>query len=274
MIKQTGDNNVDYTLISAYIDNECSVEEKEFVVRHIESDSNFRMLYEFEKGFTANFRKHVKKIQPTEEIIKKIKSTIESETIRRKELLVKRNKGKSPAYVYLYPIAAVLVLFLGYYIFNSLNTRNSDFVHLSHDLFTQFENNEIQLQHVNSNAEELQRILTSSAGFRVFVPELKDAELIGGTVNTMNDAKVVHFLHRKNGKLIYTMQMDRKDLMDEDKLVLHKNHRQEIADGHNWIECEKNNNDCTVIWFRNGVICSSVSKLNAKEIASVLTNYK
>lgn len=273
MITQTGDNNVDYTLISAYIDNECSIDEKEIVVRHIESDANFRFMYEFEKGFTSNFRNHVRKSKPPEDIIRKIKSLIDSETLRRMEF-IKQKSHKSPAYIYLYPIAAVLVLFLGYYIFNSLYTGNYDFVHLSHDVFTKYENNEIQIQNVNSNASDLQRILTGSAGFRVFVPELKDAELIGGTVNTMNDAKVVHFLHRKNGKLIYTMQMDRKDLMDEDKLVLHKNHRQEIADGHNWIECEKNNNDCTVIWFRNGVICSSVSKLNAKEIASVLTNYK
>ncbi len=274
MITRTGDNNVDLTLISAYIDNECSSDEKEFVVRHIESDSNFRMLYEFEKGFTVNFRKHVKKSQPSEDVIRKIKSTIDTETIRRKELLVKQKEHKSPAYMYLYPIAAVLVLFLGYYIFNSLNSGNSDFVHLSHDIFTQFENNEIQLQHLNSNAPELQKILSKAAGFSVYVPELKDAVLIGGTVNEHNNAKVAHFIYRKNDKLIYTMQMDRKDLMDEDKLVLHKNHRQEIADGHNWIECEKNNNDCTVIWFRNGVICSSVSKLDAKEIAFVLTNYK
>lgn len=274
MITQTGDNNIDYTLISAYIDNECSKDEKEIVVRHLESDSNFRMLYNFEKVFIENFRKHVKKSQPSEDVISKIGSTIDFETIRRKEFIIKQKRHKSPAYMYLYPIAAVLILFLGYYIFISLNSGNSDFVHLSHDLFTQFETNDIQPQHLNSNASELQKILTKAAGFSVYVPELKDVVLIGGTVNELNDEKVAHFIHRKNNKLIYTMQMNRKDLMDDDKLVLHKNHRQEIADGHNWIECEKNDNDCTVIWFRNGVICSSVSKLDAREIAFVLTNYK
>ncbi|MFA5011363.1 MAG: hypothetical protein WC644_05360 [Ignavibacteria bacterium] len=274
MITQYGENNVDYTLITAFIDNECSIDEKEFVIRHIESDSNFRMHYEFEKGFTAYYRKHFRKSQPSEDIIKKIKNNIDSETKRRKELIKKNKDHKFTVYFYLYPVAAALVLFLGYYIYNSLYTHDSDFVHLSHDLFSKYENNEIQLQHVNSNALELQKILSGSAGFSVFVPELKDAVLIGGTVNELNDEKVVHFIHRKNDKLIYTMQMNRKDLMDDDKLVLHKNHRQEIADGHNWIECEKNNNDCTVIWFRNGVICSSVSKLDAKEIAFVLTNYK
>lgn len=274
MITQNGENNVDYTLITAFIDNECSIDEKEFVTRHIESDSNFRMLYEFEKGFTTNFRKHFRKSQPSEEIIRKIKNSIDSETLRRKEIVKKNNVRKYTSYFYLYPIAAVLALFLGYYIYKSLYQSDSDFVHLSHDLFSKYENNEIQLQYVNSNASELQKILSGSAGFSVFVPELKDAELIGGTVNELNDEKFVHFIHRKNDKLIYTLQMNRKDLMDDDKLVLHKNHRQEIADGHNWIECEKNNNDCTVIWFRNGVICSSVSKLDAKEIAFVLTNYK
>ena len=231
-------------------------------------------MFELEKGFTSGFRKKIKKSYPSDEIIKKIVDSIETETLKRKKSLNKNKKNLSIAKLYIYPIAAILILFLGYYFFSAIYSKNKDFVHQAHNIFTKIENNEVIIQHLNSNATELQEIMRSSAGFNVFIPELKDAILIGGSVNELNDAKVVHFIFRKNDKLIYTMQMDRNDLIGKDKLFLHKNHLQEISEGHNWIECEKNDSDCTVIWFKNDVICSSVSKLEAKEIAAVLTNYK
>lgn len=274
MILQTRENNIDFTLISAYIDNECSEAEKLLVNNYLQTESSFRKMYEFEKRFTSGYRIHLRKSNPPDDVIKKIIDSIESETKRRKERILKQKKLKTITYRYLYPAAAVLIIFLGYYLFSSLLSKDRDFIHQSHNIFTKVENNEMNLQHLTSDANELQKILSKSSGFNVFVPELKDAVLIGGTVNELNEARVVHFVHRRNGNLIYTMQMNRNDLIEKDKLFLHKNHMQEISEGHNWIECEKNNNDCTVIWYKNEVICSSVSKLDAKEIATVLTNYK
>ncbi len=199
---------------------------------------------------------------------------IEAETLKRKQSLKRNTISKFKLFNYLFPAAAVLLVFLAYYIFTSINKAQMDFVNESRNLFGKIEKNEIPLQHLTSDAVELQKLLSASAGYNVFVPQLKDAELLGGTVNEMNSANVVHFVHRNNGKIIYTMQMSRSDLIEKDKLSLNNYHYKEICDGHNWIECERKNTDCTVIWFKNDVICSSVSKFEAREIATLLTNYK
>lgn len=270
----TKDNNTDYTLISAYIDDECTSEETNEVHKLLDSDTDFRTMYEIEKAFTTGFRRTAKRGIPSADIIQKINEGIENETERMKAAISSRNSKRNSAYRYFLPIAAVLLIFIGYFIFTNRNSQVMDFVNESRNLFDRIEKNEIKLQHVTSNASELQSLLTNSAGYNVFVPDVRDAELVGGTVNEMNHANVVHIVHRNNGRIIYTMQMSKSDLIGSDKLVLNKSHKNEITEGHNWIECEKNNSDCTVIWYKNDVICSSVSKLGAREIATVLTNYK
>ena len=274
MTEQNGEQNTDFTLITSFIDNECDIEERDYVLKQIEKNSDFKILFDFENNFTTNFRKRIKKNRPGNEILAKINDLIDKEAQKRYVSTGSNRTSYSKYYKLLYPIAAIFVIIFGYYIFNSININSKDFVLQSHNVYEKVMNNEVSLSHKTSNAGELQKLLTNEAGFNVFIPEVKDAILIGGIVNDMNDSKVVHFIHKSKDKVIYTMQISRNDLLNTDHFLLHKNHKQELIGGLNWIECEKNANDCTVIWFKNEVICSSVSRLEAKEMSTVLTNYK
>jgi len=273
MAEQNGQQNTDFSIITSYIDNECTVEERNYVSNQIEKNADFRINYEFEKNFTINLRKKLIKSKPSEEICGKIRDLIEEETQKRKKSVSKKEQLKSFQKL-LYPIAAIFLIFISYYIFTSYDNKSKDLVKQSHNIYEKVIKNEINLKHKTSNAKELQALLTAEAEFEVFIPEVKNAILIGGIVNEMNGSKVVHFVHKSFDKIIYTMQLSRKDILNTDHFTLNKIHKQEIISGTNWVECEKNVDDCTVIWYKNDVICTSVSKLEAKEMATVLTNYK
>ena len=200
----------------------------------------------------------------------KIVSSIDEET-KKKNQIVKRKHFSLFAKIF-YPIAAILVLFLGYYAYSYF--KNRDFVVQARDVYESINNNQTKLQYTTSNANELSELMNKSLNFKVFIPDVKGAVLIGGTVNEMNGLRVVHFVHKKNNQIIYTLQVSRNDLFGRNNFVLHKNQEQGILNGQNWIACDKINNDCAVIWFKNDVICSSVSRIEAQEMSNILTNYK
>lgn len=274
MTEQYGEHNTDFTIITSFIDNECTVDEKNYVLNRIEKDSDFKLHYELEKNFTINFRKKVKKSHPSKEICDKITELIEQETKRRLNLTTKNSISIKTFTKFIYPIAALFIIFISFYLISKYNDNSKDFVTRSHDIYEKVLKNEINLKHITSDADELEKILTKEADFRVFIPDVKEAKLIGGIVNDINGCKVVHFLHKSFDKIIYTMQIKRNDIINSEQFTLRNNQKQEILSGINWVECEKDVDDCTVIWFKNDVICTSISKLEAKEIATVLTNYK
>ena len=70
------------------------------------------------------------------------------------------------------------------------------------------------------------------------------------------------------------MQGCMKDVMKEDKLMLREHHKDDIVKGENWKPCAPIEGDNIVVWYRDGVVCSSVSKIAPQQIASVLTSYK
>lgn len=272
MTENNEHQNTDFALITSFIDNECSPEEKSYVLNEIETNPDFRTYYNFEKNLKANFRKKIRKSIPSDELLEKIKDLIEDETHRRKETISKDKKSNYRIYRLIFPIAAIFLIFISYYIF--IFNTSSDFVKQSHDIYDRIIKSEIDLKHKTSDAKELQQIMTKEAGFDVFIPDVKDATLLGGIVNEINGSKVVHFVHKSYDRIIYTMQIKRNDILNTGNFSLDNKHKQEIINGVNWLECDKNINDCTVIWFKNDVFCSSISKLEAVKMATVLTNYK
>ncbi len=111
--------------------------------------------------------------------------------------------------------------------------------------------------------------------FKVFVPDVKDAILIGGVCNEINGEKVAHIIHKKGNIYIYTLQASKKDVMtNKDKIILCDKFKETVNEGTNWFPCSKDQKRTVVIWFKDNVICASVAQMEPQEIVSTLTNYK
>lgn len=267
--------NIDYELITAYVDNECNADESLLVSKVISVNTKAKLQFETEKSLKQILLKSNIRIITSQVLIDRIIDNInihETGSIHRK---IERNKFYKYHNFVIYPITAIFLIFISFYIFNNfISNSNKDFVVLSRDTFDKFYADSIKPEILSSDSNELQSILNTKVNFKVYIPKLINANLIGATVNEINNTKIVHIIHRRNNDLIYTMQANKSDILSNNNFILHKNHRQKIIDGNNWFPCDKVNDDCIVLWQKDDIICSSVSKLEPSEITSILTNYK
>lgn len=267
--------NIDYELITAYVDNECNADESLLVSKVISVNTKAKLQFETEKSLKQILQKSNIRIITSQVLINRIIDNINLHKPGSHHHKIKRNIFYKYHNFVIYPIAAIFLIFISLYIFNNfISNSDKDFVVLSRDTFDKIYDGSIKPEIFSSDSNELESILNNKVNFKVYIPNLHNAKLIGATVNEINNTKIIHIVHKRNNDLIYTMQANKSDILSNNNFILHKNHRQEIIDGNNWFPCDKVNGDCIVLWQKDDIICSSVSKLESSEITSILTNYK
>lgn len=284
-------------LLTDYVGNRLSGEELNQVESLIDSNPDYRMRYILEKSTVDLFSGRLKNIETPLYVYQNINDGIDefisssSSTpsitvppqyqIPQVSIQSKININSPSRKYYYYGAASLIVLFIIFSVYtNYLNNavpKDKDFIEISRNIFDKVDAGEIKLQYATNSPLELANFFKDKVDFKVFVPDVKDAELVGGVYNEINGQKLVHIVHkcRTNGdKLIYTMQGCMKNVMKNDQLMLPDHHKIDIEKGQNWSACAPIGDDNIVVWYRDDVVCSSVSKIAPQQIASVLTNYK
>ncbi len=280
-----------YELITAYIDNEIKDgNQKEEIRKLIETDPDFYNRYIFEKHCKQTLQTRVKSIETPLYLYKNIGESIDgiikssSKTSQEfdPEILSREIQNeKSNLKKYLYSGSFVLVILialsfaLNYYLKKNPNSLENDLVSVSRNIFSKVEAGQITLKFNSHNAKELEDSMNKYVDFKVFIPDVKDAELIGGVCNEVNGEMLVHFVHKKGNIIIYTLQANYKHIMNnEDKVILCDEFKENVKSGKNWFPCNKDKANTAVIWIKDNVICSSVAHMESGDIYAVLTNFK
>ncbi|MBS1514236.1 MAG: hypothetical protein JSS63_04365 [Bacteroidetes bacterium] len=280
-------------LLTDYVGNRLSGDELNQVENLINSNPDFKMRYILEKNTAELFSTRLKNIETPlyvyqninkgiDELISSrasVQNTLPDTQYRIPKISIQSKVNVAPSSRRYYYAAgalavAVLVFFVYSYYFSNVIPKDKDFIEVSRNIFDKVDAGEIKLQYATNNPAELANFFKDKVDFNVFIPDIKDAELLGGVYNEIAGEKLVHFVHRCGNKLIYTMQGCMKDVMKEDKLMLREHHKDDIVKGENWKPCAPIEGDNIVVWYRDGVVCSSVSKIAPQQIASVLTSYK
>lgn len=292
----TGSNNnenMEYELISAYIDNEIKDDsEKKRIQNLIESDNNFRNRFIFEKLTKERFFQSNKKIETPVYVYKnigegineyikkssnsnqipKINSDIYSQQISIQKSNLRRNLiYSSVAFIFLLMAAFGLNNFLN----KNPEIRENDIVAVSRNIFDKVSSGQIKPQIQSSNAEELADSMNKYLDFKVYIPDVKDAVLIGGVCNEINGEKLAHIIHKKGNIIIYTLQASKLHVLtNKDRIILCDEFKENVNSGKNWFPCKNDKSRTAVIWFKDNVICSTISTIDPDEITSTLTNLK
>jgi hypothetical protein len=285
-------------LISALLDNEITDVEKEKIFALIESENDFKNRFEFENAVKAEIKKRVTRIETPQYVYQSIQTSINSYTEKISELHADKNRNGNfdqpvPAqrvasnrprnFMYLFGSVAAALLLI-FFSTNYIFTTNEDIPHdvnlveLSRDVFEKVETGDIKIQYATSDAKELERFFDEKLNYKVFVPDVKDAVLLGGVYNVMNGKKAAHFIHKKGDMIIYTLQLCKKDVLDDGNkdLMLTGDMKENVKEGKNWLHCPKKfgGNENIILWHKDDAISSSVSKMDPDQIHAVLTNYK
>ena len=287
------DNNLDFELISAYIDNEIKDEKEAKRIKElIDTDTNYYNRYIFEKLTKENFSKKLPRIETPVYIYKNIGTAIDqyisnatapkvsspsqlnsySQQLKTQKSNLKRNL--------IYSSFAFILLIAAAFLFNSILKKNpelreNDLVSVSRSIFDKVESGQVKVQYLSNDAKALSDSMNKNLDFKVFIPDVKDAILIGGACNEINGQKVAHIIHKKGDTLIYTLQANLKDVMvNKDRIILCDEFKKNITEGKNWFPCQKDKNRSAVMWVKGNVVCSTVAQMDYQDIAVILTNYK
>jgi len=250
-----GDNDnesMKYESITAYVDNEIKDEhEKEKILKLIQSNPDFHNRYIFESLIKETYRQRLKRIDTPVYVYKKIGQQIDdyikksstsnltsrispdiySQQINASKSNLKRNL--------IFSSIAFLLLMLTVFGLKDYLTSNSDFnendlVSVSRNIFDKVQSGQVNPQYKSSNAKQLADSMNKNLDFIVFIPDVKDAVLVGGVCNEINGEKLAHIIHQRGNVTIYTLQASKKHVMtNSDKITLSDTFKGYINEGRN-----------------------------------------
>lgn len=284
-------DDLKFEFITAYIDSQLNDSEKEKAKNLIDSDSNVYNRYIFEKLTKENLQQRLKNPETPLYVYQNIGNGIED--------YIKKNSKKESAgnssdiyqtqidlqksnlkrYLFLSSLGFIFLIAAAF-LFNSYLKRNPDLIEkdlvaVSRNVFDKVEAGQIDLQFKSDNAQILEDSMDKYLDFESYIPEVKDAVLIGGVCNEINGEKLAHFVHKKGNLIIYTLEANKKDIIEKgDKLFIAPQFKDNVISGKNWFACNKNKNRTAVIWYKDNVICSTIADMDCNDITAILTNYK
>ncbi|HEX2788349.1 MAG TPA: hypothetical protein VHP32_10620 [Ignavibacteria bacterium] len=280
-----------YEEITSFIDGEITDDnEKKRIEKLISENEDLRNRYILELKTKKLLKARLKNIDTPLYLRQNIQNGINAEFEKKlSEVSVKNSthvnnhKPVLQQRKYFYYFASAFVVLLAVFIvmnfvnFNKTATANEDMVEKSAELYERIAAGDFQIQYKTSDAKSLENFFKERCDFQVFVPDLNDAQLLGGVYNEVNGLKAVHFVHKKGDHLIYTLQLKKKDMMDDNDngLLLTEEFKNNIFAGKNWQPCKRKQSDNVIVWYKDDdVVCSSVSKLQSDEILTTLNNIK
>lgn len=286
------EKNSKYELITPYIDNELSDQsEKEEIKKAIDTDNNYHNRYVFEKLTKENIKQRSKRIETPVYLYKKIgqsiddyiskatkKSEIPAEYFTEKYIREENIQRSNLRRNLIAGSLAFIVLIAAAFLLNNIfkqnpDLRENDLVAVSRNIFDKVQNGQVSLKYNSSNSKELSDSMNKYLDFKVYIPDLKDAVLVGGVCNEINGQKLAHFIYKKGNVIIYTLQASKEDVMkNKDKIILCDQFKDNVKEGKNWIQCSKENHKTVVVWFKDNVICSSVADMEYEDISKTLSN--
>lgn len=294
---ENDNDNMKYELITAFIDNEIKDEnEKERILKLIESDPDYYNRYNFERLTKETYRQRLKRIETPVYVYKKIGQEIDdyikkasasnvtskiSPDIYTQQLNVNKSKLRRNLIISSFAFVLLILTIFGLRNFLTSNTEFSenDLVSVSRNIFDKVESGQVNLKYKSNNAKQLADSMNKYLDFIAFIPDVKDAVLIGGVCDEINGEKLAHIIHKKGNLTIYTLQASKNHVMtnedtNEDKITLNETFKKYVKEGRNWFPCTKDKSMTAVVWFKDNVICSTVAPMEPQDITVTLTNYK
>ncbi|MBX7043597.1 MAG: hypothetical protein K1X85_11925 [Ignavibacteria bacterium] len=285
-----------HELITAYIDNEIrDPQELKETEDGIRNDADLHNRFVFEKLTKKRVNESGKLSGPPlylqkkigegiDEYIKKASArhSAESVTLDRtkpiQQSFIDENKLNLKRNLYIGVSVFVLliagILYITTYRDSGPVLASNDMVAVSRDVFNKIIDGKVPLQIKSSDAKVLADSMNKYLDFKVFVPDVKDAQLVGGTCNEINGEKLAHIIHKKGNVYIYTLQGNKDHILSKgSRIVLCKDFTEKVNNGTNWFTCLKEKTSSAVIWYKDNVICSSVAQMDSEDITAVLTNY-
>lgn len=133
---------------------------------------------------------------------------------------------------------------------------------------------EIKPEMQSSNCREVSSYLKDKLKYDVYVPQINDYSLIGASGNDYNGEKLAHLVYSSGDEILYIYETQSKSV-NHTCLDLPDPVHNEIVK-QKFYMCDKvdANNCCMFLWYKDNLLCASVSTMPKQDMYSTLTSLK
>jgi len=105
--------------------------------------------------------------------------------------------------------------------------------------------------------------------FPVHVPQMRECDRVGGTLNTYSGVALAHLVYRLRGEVVYLYQACWKEVQKGSTIALPEEVRDDLR-RTGWHTISRSDGYSMVLWTQDGTLCSAVAHLPAQELRACL----
>ncbi|TAK55517.1 MAG: hypothetical protein EPO24_12080 [Bacteroidetes bacterium] len=267
-------------LLPVVLDGELRPEERPSIESHLNECATCRNELELHSMAKRIVQLRLQRVPAPPELTARLFDSVQKESEMRHASFSWRNV--MPFHLTWKPVAAfgvVLVALAMVYLLPSSKPRHAhtypydaDIIHQTFNNFDKLVAGTLMPQISSNDYFDVQQFFAQKASFKVEVIKMNPCKLKGGMFSKYNNAQVAHLVYDNGGQPIYVYQVNLRDILDENPLMLPCDVKEELLQTGWYIR--SHSTDCTMILrLVDSTVCCAVADLPKEELLSYLNDF-
>jgi hypothetical protein len=133
---------------------------------------------------------------------------------------------------------------------------------------------EIKPEIRSNNAKEIGTYLKDKLKYDAYVPQISNYNLMGATGNDYNGEKLAHLVYSSGDEILYIYETQTKSINHTCLDLPDPVHNEIIKERFYMCDKVDANNCCMFLWYKDNLLCASVSTMPKQQMYSTLTSLR
>jgi hypothetical protein len=153
--------------------------------------------------------------------------------------------------------------------FSASKESAADMTDLAVQHYSSYLRGAVKLQLVSSSRDEVRTFFKDKVSFDVYVPMIRNAQLVGGVLCEHEGTKFLNLVYRLNDKIVYFYTGCSKEMNAGGKIGLSAKAQSDLKQSGWYFDTSRGN--CSVaVWQEKDELCSVVADMKKEEILALL----
>jgi len=133
---------------------------------------------------------------------------------------------------------------------------------------------DIEPEMKSNDVNRVKSFVKNKANFDAYVPSISDYELVGVVCNEYNGQKLAHLVYSSGSEIIYIYETEVNSIHRKQLEIPETVHYDILRD--KYYMCDHvDYNECTmIVWYKDNVLCTSVSTMPKQRMYSSFTSFR
>jgi hypothetical protein len=133
---------------------------------------------------------------------------------------------------------------------------------------------EIKPELRSNNANDISTYLRGKLKYDAYIPQISNYNLMGATGNDYNGEKLAHLVYSSGDEILYIYETQTKSINHTCLDLPDPVHNEIIKERYYMCDKVDANNCCMFLWYKDNLLCASVSTMPKQQMYSTFTSLK